>query len=85
LLVASAKLRFGFCGEAFDCSCAGVFLVIATTGNTTATPFSLLRDDLGKRNKQMASGGGMMSGVVDPETLYTKQNCIGMQLVLSLN
>ncbi|KAG9229677.1 Ste20-like serine/threonine protein kinase-like protein [Amylocarpus encephaloides] len=25
----------------------------------------------------MASGGGMMSGVVDPETLYTKQNCIG--------
>jgi hypothetical protein len=25
----------------------------------------------------MASGGGMMSGVVDPETIYTKQNCIG--------
>ncbi|KAG4426681.1 hypothetical protein IFR04_000112 [Cadophora malorum] len=25
----------------------------------------------------MASGGGMMSGVIDPETLYTKQNCIG--------
>ncbi|CAL3964116.1 hypothetical protein PZA11_001548 [Diplocarpon coronariae] len=25
----------------------------------------------------MASGDGMMSGVVDPETLYTKQNCIG--------
>ncbi|KAK2626633.1 hypothetical protein QTJ16_003808 [Diplocarpon rosae] len=25
----------------------------------------------------MASGEGMMSGVVDPETLYTKQNCIG--------
>ncbi|KAF4633727.1 hypothetical protein G7Y89_g4385 [Cudoniella acicularis] len=25
----------------------------------------------------MASGGGVMSGVVDPETLYTKQNCIG--------
>ncbi|TVY82560.1 Serine/threonine-protein kinase svkA [Lachnellula suecica] len=25
----------------------------------------------------MAGRGGMMSGVVDPETLYTKQNCIG--------
>ncbi|EKD15506.1 ste20-like serine/threonine-protein [Drepanopeziza brunnea f. sp. 'multigermtubi' MB_m1] len=25
----------------------------------------------------MASGGAMMGGVVDPETLYTKQNCIG--------
>ena len=25
---------------------------------------------------RMASGG-VMSGVVDPETLYTKQNCIG--------
>lgn len=25
----------------------------------------------------MASGDGMMSGVVDPDTLYTKQNCIG--------
>ncbi|CZS94707.1 hypothetical protein WAI453_013373 [Rhynchosporium graminicola] len=25
----------------------------------------------------MASGAGMMSGVVDPETIYTKQNCIG--------
>ncbi|TVY19114.1 Serine/threonine-protein kinase svkA [Lachnellula arida] len=25
----------------------------------------------------MSSGGGMMGGVVDPETLYTKQNCIG--------
>jgi hypothetical protein len=28
----------------------------------------------------MASGGGMMSGVIDPETLYTKQNCIGLLL-----
>jgi len=28
----------------------------------------------------MASIGGMMSGVVDPETLYTKQNCIGLLL-----
>ena len=26
----------------------------------------------------MASGQDMMSGVVDPELLYTKQNCIGM-------
>ena len=26
----------------------------------------------------MSGGGGMMSGVVDPETLYTKQNCIGI-------
>lgn len=25
-----------------------------------------------------------MSGVVDPETLYTKQNCIGMLLEVSL-
>ncbi|CZR50830.1 related to severin kinase [Phialocephala subalpina] len=25
----------------------------------------------------MASGGGMASGHIDPETLYTKQNCIG--------
>ncbi|RDW67829.1 hypothetical protein BP6252_09225 [Coleophoma cylindrospora] len=24
-----------------------------------------------------SGGGGMMSGVVDPDTLYTKQNCIG--------
>jgi hypothetical protein len=28
---------------------------------------------------KMASGQDMMSGVVDPELLYTKQNCIGMQ------
>jgi hypothetical protein len=26
----------------------------------------------------MSGRGGMMSGVVDPETLYTKQNCIGI-------
>lgn len=25
----------------------------------------------------MATDGGSMSGAVDPETLYTKQNCIG--------
>ncbi|PMD39827.1 Ste20-like serine/threonine protein kinase-like protein [Hyaloscypha variabilis F] len=25
----------------------------------------------------MSGGGGMMSGVIDPETIYTKQNCIG--------
>jgi hypothetical protein len=25
----------------------------------------------------------MMSGVVDPETLYTKQNCIGMLATIS--
>jgi hypothetical protein len=25
----------------------------------------------------MAHEGSMMSGVVDPETIYTKQNCIG--------
>lgn len=28
----------------------------------------------------MASGEGITSGVADPETLYTKQNCIGMLL-----
>jgi hypothetical protein len=34
----------------------------------------------------MSGGGGMMSGVVDPETLYTKQNCIGIppRITLSL-
>jgi hypothetical protein len=26
----------------------------------------------------MSGGGGMMGGVIDPETLYTKQNCIGI-------
>jgi len=26
----------------------------------------------------------MMSGVIDPETLYTKQNCIGIPLRLTL-
>jgi hypothetical protein len=25
----------------------------------------------------MVTGGGMMGGVLDPETLYTKQSCIG--------
>jgi hypothetical protein len=34
----------------------------------------------------MSGGGGLMSGVVDPETLYTKQNCIGIppRITLSL-
>jgi len=50
----------------------------STAITTRPSQLSSRPEALGQHNLAMASGGGMMSGVVNPETLYTKQNCIGL-------
>ena len=37
-------------------------------------------DNILELNMSLFAGGDTTSGVIDPETLYTKQNCIGMEI-----